>query len=116
MLNLLRKLRLLSLPVIMMFAVVALPPQAAYAGIVGTETVLAEQAVLERAELLSLIDRSDVQEQLIAHGVSPEQAVERVAGLTDEEVLELAERMDSLPAGGAVVLLLVVVIILLLIR
>lgn len=117
--TLVRRMRPLIMPLIiaLVTVAVALPPRAAVAGIVGTETVLAEQAIGERAQLLALIDRGDVQEQLMAHGVSPAEAAQRVASLTDTEVLELAERMDSLPAGASTAtLLLLVIIIILLVR
>lgn len=57
-----------------------------------------------RAELLERLDEAAVQEQLIAMGVDPEQARERVARLTDDELAELEARMDSEPVGATGVL------------
>lgn len=89
----------------------------ASAGIVGTETVLADQyAEAERTRIATLLERDDVRERLVSHGISPEQARERVAGMSDTEVLELAANLDALPAGGSrllIAILLVIVIILL---
>jgi len=61
-----------------------------------------------------------VEDRLKALGVAPELAKKRVGSMTDEEVLVVAGRIDTLPAGGAVdrtdlilILLLVLLIIIL---
>ena len=46
--------------------------------------------------------RASITGQLQAYGLASDQARERVAALTDAEVLSLAERIDSLPAGEGV--------------
>ncbi|MCP1673775.1 hypothetical protein J2T57_000874 [Natronocella acetinitrilica] len=116
--SLLRRTRFLAYPLMFVFLAMGLMAQSASAGIVGTDTVLAEQAQLERAAVLGLLDRDDVRDKLIEYGVSPEEAKERVASLTDQEALELAQRIDDMPAGasGAVVLLLVLILLILLLR
>jgi hypothetical protein len=71
---------------------------AAHAGIIGTETLLnAEQ---NRATVESFLARTDVREQLSLRGVDPAQASLRVANLTDSEIQAMAERIDTMPAGG----------------
>ncbi|MCC5810950.1 MAG: PA2779 family protein [Ectothiorhodospiraceae bacterium] len=113
-----RRARLISYPLILMFLLVGFASQTAMAGIVGTDRVLSEQsAAADRMQLDALLEREDVQQKLVEYGVSPEEAAERVAALTNEEAMELAQRMDDLPAGGsAVVILLVVILLLLLLR
>ncbi len=107
--------QLMIVPLIIAFLLGGFAAQTAGAGIVGTDTLLAEQSGKdERARLASLLDRQDVRDKLIEYGVSPEEAADRVAALTDEEALELAQRIDDLPAGGSTVALLLVIIILLL--
>ncbi|WP_019588983.1 MULTISPECIES: PA2779 family protein [unclassified Thioalkalivibrio] len=69
---------------------------------VGTRALIDQvQAEDTRAQLLERLDDASVQEQLIAMGVDPEQARERVARLTDEELAELEARIDSEPVGAA---------------
>jgi hypothetical protein len=69
-----------------------------HAGIIGTETLLnAEQ---DRATVETFLARADVRGQLTLLGVDPSQASLRVANLTDTEVQAMAERIDSMPAGG----------------
>jgi len=73
----------------------------AHAGLVGTEAVIAaEQAMLDRAELLAALDQVEVRDRLVSLGVDPEVARERVAALSDDELRQMAEHMDQLPAGG----------------
>lgn len=95
----------------------SLGSQLAVADIVGTETLLQEQTgTLTRDELQSLIARGDVQQQLIDYGISPEEASERVAALTNTELQYLSQHMADEPAGGSVALILVVIILILLLR
>jgi hypothetical protein len=54
----------------------------------------------DRSQLLGVLERVEVQNQLQAHGVSIEQAKARIAALTDVEAAQLAAQIDSLPAGG----------------
>jgi len=70
----------------------------AYAGIVGTETVIAGA---QRGQLAGVVQRADVQARLQAMGVDPREVEARVAALSDEEAAELAARLDELPAGGS---------------
>lgn len=93
-------------------------PLHAQAGIVTTDEVVTEQThAMEREQLLQKLDRDDVKAQLESYGVDAEQAQERVAAMTDAEVLELQAGLDQAIVGGdggVVTLLLVIVIILLL--
>ena len=45
------------------------------------------------------LDRAEVRSALEAQGVDPVEARARVASLGDAEVLDLAARLDELPAG-----------------
>lgn len=71
-------------------------PLPAQAGIVSTESSIAA----DRDRIATLLDRPDVRAQLEDRGVNPDDAKARVAALTDEEVVQLAGRIDSLPAGS----------------
>ena len=53
-----------------------------------------------RDRLFNLIDRAEVRAQLEAWGVDGQIAKARINSLTDEEVAEIVERFDQLPAGG----------------
>ncbi len=91
------------------------------AEMVPTERVLERREVdARRAEVAAFLARSDVRERIAALGVAPDEAARRVAGLSDAEVLQVAQEIDNLPAGQAegvsiVVVLLLIIIILLLV-
>ncbi len=104
----------------LILSLVVLPYSAqTQAALIGTEQAVARvQAQAERDKLRGFMARDDVQGQLAALGVAGTAATERVNALTDEEVLQLAGRIDSLPAGAEIstaAALLIVLILLLII-
>lgn len=86
----------------------------AQAAMVSTPEVLSQE---ERARLETLLEREDVQNQLMALGVDAEQALDRVDQLTDEEVAQINGKLAELPVGAGVstVELLLIIILLVLI-
>lgn len=77
------------------------PFQSAMAAMVGTEAVVgAERAVDARNFLQSLLAREDVQRMLVAQGIDPQEAKDRVDSLSNEEATRVAEQLQELPAGG----------------
>lgn len=112
-----RPTRNLVYSLVCVFAFTGFMSQSTMASIVGTDTVMTEHhASAARAEIDAVLDRHDVQALLVDYGVEPAEAADRVAALTDQEALELAHNMESLPAGGSVGLLLVIIILILLLR
>lgn len=101
--------------VIFAFLWLGLQLPAAQAGIVGTEIIVSNaQAQQDRAQIMDLLDRKDIQEQLISHGVNVEQAKARVDSLSDAETHTLAGQLNTLPAGGDSILGVIVLIFLVL--
>lgn len=81
----------------LLLTMTALPASAA---MVGTDRVLGNASLeADRAELVSMLEREDVREQLGAMGVDPDAAQERVSRMTDAEVARLKDRIGELPAG-----------------
>lgn len=91
---------------------ITLPVQAA---MVTTPDVLqSQQSEYDRQQLVELLDREDVQKQLLDYGVAPEQVQERVNNMTDAEVAQLNDQIADMPAGGilgAILLIFVVFVI-----
>ncbi len=88
----------------------------AYAGMMTTtDAIQLEQGTIERSQLISLLEREDVREQLVGLGVDPEEAKQRVASMTDQQIQELNQRLDTLPAGssafGTVLIVLLIIFI-----
>lgn len=88
---------------------------AGWAGVIGTQQVLQQQAGLDRASLTSALEREDVRRQLVALGVDPEQARQRLASMDDSEIAAIQPGLERLPAGGGVLEVVVAVLVVLLI-
>ncbi|MGB5210760.1 MAG: PA2779 family protein [Gammaproteobacteria bacterium] len=73
----------------------------ASAAVIGTTDAMNSAA---RAEHLSSVEavlaRADVQAVLEAHGVTTDDAMVRVAALSDDELVALQQEFDQMPAGG----------------
>jgi hypothetical protein len=107
--------------VVVLGAALCLQTSAAMAGIVTTDEVAApNRAEMEKAKVQAFVDRADVKVRLQALGVNELSAKDRVAAMTDQEVHALAQKIDSMPAGGTLsnnelLLILLIVLLLLLI-
>jgi len=86
----------------------------AQAEVVGTAEVLSDS---KRTQLVNMLERKDVQQQLIEHGVDPIASLARVNEMTDEELVQLNGHIDELIVGAGVstVELLLIIILLILI-
>ena len=93
----------------------------AHAEMIGPEAALQSQpapspAEQDRAKVQSFLDRANVQQRLQAMGVSGVLAKDRIGSLSEDEVHALAQRIDTLPAGGALTttewLLIVLIVVL----
>ncbi len=75
----------------------------AYAGLVGTDQLLTEQVTIQEREVLyEILNRSAAQKLLEKNGVSKQQAQERIAALTNEEVRLFTQKFEELPAAGGI--------------
>ena len=96
------------------------PIDAARAALITTEQALAgEVAGDERERVAAFLARDDVRAQMVALGVDPTEAAQRVAGLSDAEVARIAGHLEQLPAGqgaiGAVIGAAVLIFLILLV-
>lgn len=90
--------------------------QAAHAGLIGTQAVATSAARADRVEAVQAVIMSEqVSAQLVALGVDPAWAAERVSSMTDTELAELQGSMDRMPAGAGAVEIVGIVFIVLLI-
>jgi Skp family chaperone for outer membrane proteins len=72
---------------------------AAQAGMIGADR--AAPASADRAAVISVLDRAETAAQLQAQGIDPTLARERVAAMSDQEVQQLAQTMQTAPAGAS---------------
>ena len=87
---------------------------AAHAAMIGNDAVLMQQ---ERAEMesqvMQLLDHQIAAKVLLDYGVDEQQIGERLSQLSDEELQQLAEKADELPAGQGVVGVILAIILIL---
>ncbi|MCA1793574.1 MAG: PA2779 family protein [Desulfotignum sp.] len=74
-----------------------------------------DQTQTARSDLVSFMAREDVRNKLVALGVNPYDAANRIAALTDQEVSQLQNRINDLPAGSGVLAVLGIVLVVLIV-
>lgn len=96
--------RPIALTVVAALVVTSLTIGGARAGLVTTEQLVEQRtAATDRERVHAILLREDVRQQLEALGVDRNEAIVRLASLTDQEVQQIAGRIDGLPAGQGVV-------------
>ena len=92
-------------------------PSTSYADMINTQTQLStQQTDAPRAHVEEFISRDGVRDQLIALGADPAEVRERIAALTDEELYELDQNIDTLPAGGILEVIGIVFVVLIILE
>jgi hypothetical protein len=109
--------KLIAILTVQAFLGLSLMAPVAQAGIVTTSDYLQQTEVeAKRADILTSLQRDEVQAKLLENGVDPGVVEMRVAALSDAEVMQMAEQMDDLPAGGVLGTIVAVLVILLLLE
>ncbi|MGB8338247.1 MAG: PA2779 family protein [Burkholderiales bacterium] len=79
----------------------SLPVHQTQAAMIGTETVLSQQeSPALRNRVNEFFNRSEVANELQKLGVDPPSAKLRVDAMTDNELQQIAGKIDQMPAGG----------------
>lgn len=97
-----RKLcRLIALPLAMVMFLISAPiTMVANAALVTTDSVIGSMsAQQDREKVLNFFSREDVSSQFRTLGLSPDEARARVQAMSDEEVRQIAGKLDQIPAG-----------------
>lgn len=88
----------------------------ATAGVYSSDQVIAKQQhQYNKHQVLAMVDNAEVQNKLVALGVNPDDAKQRIDNMTNEELEALNSHLNDMPAGGifgVVVTVLVVVAVL----
>ncbi len=96
-----KKIGFISLFMATMMLLIATPYQTLLAAMVPTEaTIYQIKAQDARDHLKTLISKNDIKKSLISQGIDPMEAKARVDSLSDSEVIEVADKIEQLPAGG----------------
>ena len=98
-----KRISFISLFMATMMLLIAIPYQPLLAAMVPTEaTIYKNKAQNARDHLKTLISRNDIKNAMISKGIDPDEAKARVDILSDSEVIEVADKIEQLPAGGGV--------------
>ena len=96
-----KKISFISLFMATMMLLIAMPYQPLLAAMVPTEATIYQIKVQDaRDHLKTLISKNDIKKSLISQGIDPMEAKARVDSLSDSEVIEVADKIEQLPAGG----------------
>ena len=91
----------LAILLVLTFVSLTIVGTRAQAALVGTSQILDQgYQEVDRDRLRAFLDRAEVRTQLEALGVDRDIARARIDSLTHEEVADLVDRLDQLPAGG----------------
>ena len=91
-----------SILMALVLVMITAPVSSVFAAMVGTEAVLVNRDKQNaRDQLRAFLNREDVQHQLTARGIDPAEAKARIDSLSDSEVMQIADKIDHLPAGGS---------------
>ena len=89
-----------------------LPLLPAQAAIIDNDRIISEQqAALDSAAILTMLDQEVTRQQLETWGVNPEMARDRISRLTDQELANINRQLDEVKAGGDILTILVVIFI-----
>jgi len=117
-----KKAQPVAILMIILTMLLSVPFQSAVAALVETEAMLDMSRGQEARETLKqFMVRENVRAAIVSQGVDPLEADARLNSLTDAEVIQLADQIDQLPAGGdvlgfAIAVLVIVILVLVIIK
>ena len=117
-----KKAQPIAILMIFLTLLLSVPYQAAFGALVGTETMLDMSRGQEARETLKqFMALEDVRTTIVSQGIDPLEADARLNSLSDAEVIQLADQIDQLPAGGdvlglAIAVLVIVILVLVIMR
>jgi hypothetical protein len=86
----------------------------AQAAMIGNDTVIQQQdRAAMKAQVMALMDQKVAAKALGDYGVSKDQVSQRLDRLTDQELQQLAQKAEELPAGQGVVGVILAIILIL---
>ena len=88
--------------VLLAFVLSAMTIESSYAGSMLTTLEVTDGIILkqERENVITFMESKEVQKKMIAMGVNPGEAIQRVAALSPAEISKLSREIDKAPAGA----------------
>jgi hypothetical protein len=101
MFNLISRFRSVFIGMAILAFLMAVPLDQAFAALVETESFKGElTADTIRTRLVTLLAREEAKVALLQHGINPAEAEARILALTNDEVVQLGEKLGDLRAAG----------------
>jgi len=85
---------------ILMMLTLSIPPRTAVASFISSPEVITRERAVDLEKLRSALESKKVAQRLIELGLSPDEAMERLSKLPDQELHRLAKNIDRLQKGG----------------
>lgn len=84
------------------------------AAMVDNNQLIAEsEQQITKQEVLSQLDRQDVQDRLVAMGVDMDDAKQRIDQMSEQELAQIAQDFEEMPAGSGIIGAMVVIFVVL---
>lgn len=84
----------------------------ATADVYSSDQVISHQQFnYDKQQVLSFVGNAQVQQKLIELGVSPADAQQRIANMTQQEINALNSQLNEMPAGGIVGVVVTVLVV-----
>lgn len=104
------------IPMLSILAFLAIQTAPLQAAMIDNGQLIAQsQHEVTKQEVLSQLDRQDVQNKLVAMGVDLDNAKQRINQMNDQELAQIAQDFDEMPAGsgliGAVLVVFIVLVV-----
>lgn len=101
-------------PVLSILAFLTMHMAPLQAAMVDNSQLIAEsQQQITKQEVLSQLDRQDVQDRLVAMGVDMDDAKQRIDQMSEQELAQIAQDFEEMPAGSGIIGALLVVFVVL---
>ena len=114
-----KRLRKKSSPISIVMIIFVLnlitPIQPVFAALIGTDTYVEKEQIDNAREKVNVfLSKQKVTQMMIQQGVNPDEVRNRMANLSDQEIMKISKQIDNLPAGGDGVSLVISVLIIVL--
>jgi len=102
------------IPMLSILAMLSIHMAPLQAAMIDNSQLIAEsQQQITKQEVLSQLDRQDVQNRLVAMGVDMDDAKHRIDQMSEQELAQIAQDFEQMPAGSGIIGALLVIFIVL---
>jgi adenine-specific DNA methylase len=101
-------------PILSILALLSIHTVPLQAAMVDNDQILANaQQEITKTQILGELDKQDVQDKLVAAGVNIDDAKQRIQQMNNQELAQLQQDFENMPAGSGIIGALLVVFVVL---